>query len=241
MPRKSRFYLPDVPAHIVQRGNARQAVFFDLADRATYLDCLQEGTDRYGCILHAYVLMTNHVHLLLTPSSADSISRTIQHVGRTYVSHINRKYRRSGTLWEGRHKGALIHSEQYALACYRYIEMNPVRAGMVTNPSEYRWSSYRANAFGESTDWIRPIAEYMALGMNPEERQAAYRELFRLQLGANVLDEIRNCTQSGTPMGNRTFQDHVQTMLGRFVGHSRRGRPVGSSNKEHKQKRVLTP
>jgi len=141
MPRKPRFYLPDVPAHVIQRGNNRQAVFFSDDDYRAYLGWLKEGAVRRGCAIHAYVLMTNHVHLLVTPEARESISRTIQYVGRRYVTYVNHQYGRSGTLWEGRHKGSTISSDAYLLACSRYIELNPVRAGMVEAPGDYLWSS----------------------------------------------------------------------------------------------------
>ena len=225
MPRKPRFYLPDVPAHVVQRGNARQAVFYDESDYSSYLEWLVEGAERCGCAVHAYVLMTNHVHLLLTPEDARAIGRTLQHVGRKYVTYVNHGYGRSGTLWEGRHKGSLIDSEAYALACSRYIEMNPVRTGMVKTPGEYRWSSYRRNAFGEGADWLRPPGEYLRLGSDAEARQRAYRDLFGVEAKADELQAIRSCVQTGTPLGNDRFREQIERMLGRKVGQSRRGRP----------------
>ena len=142
MPRKPRSYLPGVPAHVVQRGNNRNACFFADEDYLFYRECLSEGLRRYEVRLHAYVLMTNHVHLLLTPSDETGISCLLQHVGRLYVLYINKTYRRSGTLWEGRHKASLVDAENYLLACYRYIEMNPVAARMVEAPDQYQWSSY---------------------------------------------------------------------------------------------------
>lgn len=138
MPRKTRMYLPGVPAHIVQRGNNREACFFCDDDYLFYKEVLFEGLKRYGAALHSYCLMTNHVHLLITPKESDSISRIIQHVGRQYVQYINKTYRRTGTLWEGRHKGSLVDAENYLLTCYRYIELNPVAADMVASPEEYR-------------------------------------------------------------------------------------------------------
>lgn len=128
MPRKPRFYLPDVPAHVIQRGNNRQAVFFSGNDYRAYLGWLKDGAVQHGCKLHVYVLMANHVHLLVTPEARDSISRMIQYVGRRYVTYVNHEYGRSGTLWEGRHKGSIISSDAYLLACSRYVELNPVRA-----------------------------------------------------------------------------------------------------------------
>ncbi len=156
MPRKQRFFLAGVPAHLVQRGNNRQAVFYDDSDYRAYLGWLVEGAQRYGCAIHAYVLMTNHVHLLLTPRDRDSISRLLQYVGRRYVAYVNHRYGRTGTLWEGRFKASVIDASEYLLRCYRYIELNPVRAGMVDSPRGYRWSSYRANAQGAADPAVSP-------------------------------------------------------------------------------------
>ncbi|WP_208738801.1 transposase [Phytopseudomonas daroniae] len=154
MPRKQRMYLPGVPAHVVQRGNNRSACFFHDEDYQFYLTVLGDALKRYRVQLHAYVLMTNHVHLLMTPESETGISRVMQHLGRMYVLYVNRIYRRSGTLWEGRHKASLINADEYLLTCYRYIEMNPVRAGMVEAPEEYRWSSYRWHGWGKADSLI---------------------------------------------------------------------------------------
>lgn len=225
MPRKPRFYLPGVPAHVVQRGNARQAVFFADGDYSAYLEWLHEGAHKHGCSIHAYVLMTNHVHLLLTPESSESISRTIQFLGRKYVTYVNHTYGRSGTLWEGRHKGSLIDSSAYALACCRYIEMNPVRAGMVEKPGDYQWSSYHRNAFGQGVDWLTELPEYNQLGATETERKFRYRELFRGNLPHEHIHQIRCCVQTGTPLGNDRFRAEVETVLGRKVGYSQRGRP----------------
>jgi len=226
MPRKPRFYLPDVPAHVIQRGNNRQSVFFCDDDYRAYLAWLREGAARHGCAIHAYVLMTNHVHLLVTPEARDAVSRTIQYVGRHYVTYVNRQYGRSGTLWEGRHKGSIISSEAYLLTCSRYIELNPVRAGMVKAPEDYRWSSYRANASGESCPLLSYHALYMALGDSPESRQRAYRELFRAAPGPGQLDAIRSAVQTGTPLGNDRFREQVEAAFECKVGQARRGRPV---------------
>ena len=226
MPRKPRFYLPDVAAHVIQRGNNRQAVFFRDDDCRAYLAWLHEGAARHGCAIHAYVLMTNHVHLLVTPKARDAVSRMIQDVGRHYVTYVNSQYGRSGTLWEGRHKGSIISSEAYLLACSRYIELNPVRAGMVTTPEDYRWSSYGANAGGESCPLLSYHAMYKALGDSPESRQRAYRELFRAAPGPGQLDAIRSAVQTGTPLGNDRFREQVEAALKRKVGQARRGRPV---------------
>ncbi len=225
MPRKPRFYLPGIPAHIVQRGNCRQATFFDDDDYVAYLNWLHEGAQQHDCAIHAYVLMTNHVHLLATPQNTESISRLIQHVGRHYVTYVNHAYGKSGTLWEGRHKGCLISSDDYLLACMRYIELNPVRAGMVVSPGDYRWSSYRINATGGERGVITPHPLYLALGQSPKERAYAYRELFRNVLEPDEVHNIRTTVQAGTPLGNERFKQQIEQTLHRKVGHSRRGRP----------------
>ena len=141
MPRKPRMYLPSVPCHVIQRGNNREASFFAHQDYLFYLNCLGEACNRYNVAVHAYVLMTNHVHLLMTPDDREGISRVMQSIGRRYVQYINKEYQRCGTLWESRHKASLVDAEQYLLTCYRYIELNPVVANMVKHPGVYAWSS----------------------------------------------------------------------------------------------------
>lgn len=232
MPRKPRFYLPGVPVHLVQRGNNRQAVFFAEEDYRTYLHWLEKGARIHGCAIHAYVLMTNHVHLLLTPADGKSASRLIQYVGRHYVPYVNYRYRRSGTLWEGRHKGCLVAQDRYFLACSRYIELNPVRARMVDTPDMYPWSSFRNNAAGESNALITPHVLYRALGKNTQERVYAYRALFGTAFTPEQLQHIRATVQTGTPFGNDRFRAEIERALNHKVGQSRRGRP---------NLRVLTP
>ena len=231
MPRKPRFYLPDIPAHIVQRGNSRQAVFFGEADYLAYLGWLREGAERHGCFVHAYVLMTNHVHLLMTPREPDAISHIIQYVGRHYVTYVNRRYGKSGTLWEGRHKGCVIHSETHLLACMRYIELNPVRAGMVQRPIDYRWSSYSANAEGSDDALVSPHSLYQSLGTTDVARQEAYRGLFSDDLGAEHVKTIRATVQTGTPLGNQRFREQIERTLACKVGQAKRGRPCKSVEK----------
>jgi putative transposase len=225
MPRKPRFFLPGIPAHFVQRGNNRQAVFYDEADYRTYLEWLVEGAKRYGCAIHAYVLMTNHVHLLATPQERESISRLLQYVGRRYVPYINHTYGRSGTLWEGRFKASIVDVSDYLLSCYRYIELNPVRAGMVGSPEQYSWSSHRANAQGADDPIVSPHEMYIGLGADNDTRQVAYRALFRGYFEDRNFQEIRMCLQSGTPLGNDRFREEVERLLKVNVGHAARGRP----------------
>ena len=225
MPRKPRYYVPGVPVHVIQRGNNRAACFFAEEDYRVYLDCLGEAARDRGCQVHAYVLMTNHVHLLMTPTTPEAISKVMQSVGREYVLYINHTYRRTGTLWEGRHKASLIDSELYLLVCYRYIEMNPVRAGMVNSPADYRWSSYRHHALAEPDPVIEDHTLYHALGRTPEERTTAYRELFRTHLDPIQVHAIRAATNVGMPLGNERFKEQIETALQCKVGHAHRGRP----------------
>ena len=200
-------------------------MFFDDGDYRAYLKWLQEGADRYGFSVHAYVCMTNHSHILGTPAQGDSISRLVQYVGRYYVSYINHTYGRTGSLWEGRHKGSLIDSDEYLLACQRYIELNPVRAGMVQTPGEYPWSSYRANAFGEEDPLLTPHRLYKGLGTDPSAQQVAYRELFRKSLAPEQVHDIRAAWQTGTPLGNDRFREQIEAAVKMKVGYARRGRP----------------
>ncbi len=225
MPRKPRFFLPGLAAHVVQRGNNRQPIFFERSDYEQYLSLLGDGCDRYGCVIHAYVLMSNHVHLLLTPAGQQSVSRMMQHLGRHYVPYVNHKYSRSGTLWEGRFKASLVDTSLYLLACYRYIETNPVRAGMVANVSDYHWSSFQHNGLGLSNGLITPHAEYENLGGTLQQRMASYRLLFEHPVEEGLLISLREHTQSGTPLGSERFRDDIEAVLAARIGKSDRGRP----------------
>jgi putative transposase len=209
----------------VQRGNNRQAVFYDEQDYRAYLKWLKEGAERYGCAIHAYVLMTNHVHLLVTPEAEDAVGRLIQYLGRHYVLYVNHQYGRSGTLWEGRYKASLIQGEAYLLACYRYIELNPVRANMVQGPGQYPWSSHGYNALGEEDPVLTVHPHYRALGCDRAERQAAYQALFAAHVDEERLTAIREAWRTGTPLGNDRFKEEVEAILGCKVGQARRGRP----------------
>jgi putative transposase len=230
MPRKRRFYQPSVPVHVFQRGHNRDPVFFDDQDYLAYLRFLKASADALGCLIHAYVLMTNHVHLLVTPRAANDVSLLFQNIGRHFVPYINKTYQRRGSLWEGRHKGHILESEDYFLICMRYIEMNPVRAGMVEHPAQYRWSSYAANAQGIDNAIIKPHELYLSLGKTPEARQAAYRGLFATAIHPDELDLIRASLHSGTPLGNDRFKHQVESVMGGSVGFSQRGRPLTRKN-----------
>jgi len=225
MSRKPRFFLPNTAVHAIQRGNNRQAVFFDDSDYQLYLDWLMLAAEKYSCRIHAYVLMTNHVHLLVTPENSDSLSRMFQYVGRFYVSYVNNTYGRTGTLWEGRYKASLVEEESYLLSCYRYIELNPVRAGMVKRIEDYPWSSYGHNAIASNNAVVSPHPLYLQLGKDEEQRCAAYRALFDMHLDSAVLEEVRDCLQTGTPLGNVQFKEQIEQALNVKVGQSKRGRP----------------
>jgi len=227
MPRKPRFFVPGMPAHVVQRGNNRQATFFEDIDYEVYLSLVNEACDRYRCEIHAYVLMTNHVHILATPLEKESVSRMMQYVGRHYVPYVNQKYCRTGTLWEGRFKAAIVETATYLLACYRYIELNPVRAGIVSNPGQYRWSSFARNGLSSNDELIKEHAEYLNLGNSEQQRAENYRLLFEEFISEDELNFLRTHTQSGTPLGNSKFREEIEAVLAMQTGHPSRGRPEG--------------
>ena len=225
MPRKARMYLPGVPCHVISRGNNRDACFYSDDDYQFYLECLDDACRKYQVALHAYVLMTNHVHLLFTPVSEGGISKVMQSVGRRYVQYINLNYKRSGTLWEGRHKASLVDADEYLLACYRYIELNPVRANMVSHPAEYRWSSYRVNAGLRERRNLREHEVYTRLGSDADSRHMAYCDLFSFDIDSDVIKDIRRCASFSMPLGSSRFQSQIERALGRKLGHAGRGRP----------------
>lgn len=225
MPRHARAILPDVAVHIIQRGNNRSACFHRDADYLVYLDHLAELSRRHACEIHAYCLMTNHVHLLATPRAANACALLMKNLGQRYVQYVNRSRERTGTLWEGRFRSCIAQSERYVLACYRYIELNPVRAGMVARPEDYVWSSHRANVAGAGTAWLVPHPEYLALGANEHARRAAYRALVDSSLGADLLAEIRSTTNSGGALGNAAFRSLATRAVGRRLAPGRAGRP----------------
>jgi len=225
MPRRSRIIVPNIPLHVIQRGNNRQACFYADEDYQFHLEWLQEYAGSTGCLVHAYVLMTNHVHLLLTPEKSESAGNLMKRLGQRYVQYINRTYKRSGTLWEGRFRSSILQQDEYLLKCQRYIELNPVRAGIVKHPGEYRWSSYLVNVQGNSVGLVSPHSLYQALGRTAPERQDAYRELFRYELEPGEIDEIRKATNGNFALGNSRFKQEIGKMLGRRVTPGKAGRP----------------
>ena len=227
MPRRRRLPVTGLPVHIIQRGNNRQACFFAETDYQFFLHHLGELAKRFKCELHAYVLMTNHVHLLLTPYFARGPSLLMKLLGQRYVQYINKTYRRTGTLWEGRFRSSFVQDGRYVLACYRYIEMNPVRANMVKHPIEYPWSSYTANADGKPLPWLTPHGEYLALGSDEKKRRAAYRGLFATELDQHLLRDIRISAHSGYAIGSRRFQEEIKSALKQRATPRGPGRPGG--------------
>lgn len=225
MARLPRLCPKGIPQHIIQRGNNRQVCFADNQDYATYANWLKQYSTDSSVDIHAWVFMSNHVHLLATPLKDGAISSLMQALGRRYVHYFNTRYQRSGTLWEGRFRSCLVQSEQYLLQCYRYIEMNPVRANMVAAPSQYRWSSYPCNALGLESDLCSPHREYLRLGSNDEERRGAYRELFVLQPAKDEVEDIRNAVNHNLALGNDRFKSQIETLYGRRVRPARMGRP----------------
>jgi len=232
MPRRPRIILPDVPLHIIQRGNNRQPCFAAEEDYRYFLDQLEEIAPKAGVQVHAYVLMTNHVHLLLTGERSDSAGQFMKALGQRYVSYFNRAYNRSGTLWEGRFRSCLVQQETYLMTCMRYIELNPVRAGMVERPADYPWTSYRINAQGEKSTLVKPHRLYEMLGPDSESRCQAYRELFRYQLEPGLVDTIRQTTNGNVVLGDSQFSGRIGEMLGRRVIRGQAGRPKAKDSKE---------
>ena len=211
--------------HIVRRGHNREPCFFGEEDYLSYLHWLGEALEEHRCALHAYVLMTNHVHLLLTPKKAAAVPRLVISLGRRYVQYVNRSYRRSGTLWDSRYKSSSIQAQTCLLACQRYVELNPVRAPMVDDPAHYRWSSYRANGLAQADTLLTPHSLYRTLGDGDKERQSAYRALFRAPLDRAVIDDIRLALNQNQPLGNERFYARIEKMTGVRREARPRGRP----------------
>ncbi len=214
MPRPRRIILDGIPVHHILRGNDRRSIFADDRDRTLYRSLLIEGSQRFGCSVHAYVLMSNHVHLLLTPPRVDSVARFTQWMGRQYVGRFNRRHGRTGTLWEGRFRSSVIDSARYFIACSRYIDLNPVRAGLVALPSQYSWSSYARLGLGQEDSLVSEHPEYERLGETPASRQQQYRELCAVSTVNPTLDEIRRAVQRGEVLGGEAFQGLLTARLG---------------------------
>lgn len=230
MPRTPRSVVAGQPLHLIQRGNNRGATFIDACDYSFYRQVLHEASNRAGCEIHAYVFMTNHVHLLVTPDHDHSPAYMMQSIGRRYVRYFNDRSDRTGTLWEGRYRSTLIDSDRYFFSCSRYVELNPARAGMVSHPGAYRWSSFRCNADGEPDPLITPHRMYRDLGPGSSEREAAYRGMFESDLDLEAVDAIRRATNSGRILGSARFREEVESESTRSLrslahGGDRRSKP----------------
>ena len=224
MPRLPRYSPIGIPQHIIQRGNNRQPCFAAKSDYAFYLRCVDDAARAHCVDIHAWVLMTNHVHLLASSRQENGISNLMQSIGRRYVLYFNKRHNRSGTLWEGRFRSCLIDSEHYLLRCYRYIEMNPVRAGMVSGPEQYPWSSYKCNALGKPSRLVVPHEQYLLLGRSPQQRAVAYQQICHDQHDPDPLEEIRQAINSGMALGSDHFKGELELLLNRRVRPGRRGR-----------------
>lgn len=233
MARLSRYVVPGQPQHIIQRGNNRQVIFAAEADYQFFRDALVEAANKHGLAIHAYVWMTNHIHLLATPQAENSISKVFQSVGRKYVQYFNYTYRRSGTLWEGRYRATVVESERYLLTLMRYIELNPLRAGMVSHPADYPWSSYGHNALdrdGLNSHWLVPHEEYLRLGETPQARQQAYQALFATEIATADLVQIRESTHKGWALGSAQYQAAIALLSQRRAASKGVGRPRKADN-----------
>ena len=228
MARLPRYAIINQPQHIIQQGLDGKQIFFEEQDYQYFHDCLEAAAYNYNLEIHAYVLMPNHVHILATPGNNDSISRTIQSIGRNYVQYINEYFDTSGTLWEGRYRATVIDSKTYLLTCSRYIESNPVRGGLVKKPGDYRWSSYAHNALGKTDPMISAHREYLKLGNTGKERTRAYRALFRQKLCGQTVRTITETALKGWVLGDEKFARKIEKLSGRRASQLPKGRPRGS-------------
>lgn len=215
MARLPRFVLPGYPQHVIQRGNNRQRILFDEDDYWFLWERLNAAAEKFECQIHAYVLMPNHFHLLVTPTREDGIGKLMQYVGRYYVQYFNRRHDRTGTLWEGRYRATLLDPAAYLLPCSRYVELNPVRAGYVASPADYAWSSYAGNALGGDDKLITAHPAYNRLGRSRTARQAAYREGFEQPLDEALIKRIRDATNKAWVLGDERFCQTIEGQLNR--------------------------
>jgi putative transposase len=229
MSRPPRPDIPGIPQHVVQRGNNRLPCFLDDDDRLFYLAYFRLCLEKHGCALHAYVLMSNHVHLLLTPSLPGAVPRLMQEFGSRYTARFNQRHHRTGSLWEGRYRACLVDSDAYLLACHRYIEANPVRAGMVLSPEDYRWSSHCANAWGAADPLLTPHLDVLSLAGGAGDRFEAYRSLFDADVPAEQLASMRLHLRQRAAWGSDAFRQRVEATTERFAGVREAHRPAKKS------------
>jgi putative transposase len=224
MARQNRLILPGVAVHITQRGNDRADCFRRDSDYMVYLLHLCELAEKLECAVHAYCLMSNHVHLLITPATAEGCTGLMKNLGQRYAQYFNRAHERTGALWEGRYHSCIVESPRYVLACYRYIELNPVRAGIVEHPHAYPWSSHAANAGFRADRMLTPHVELLALSEDPLRRRESYRGLFEEACESAVIGEIRSATLGGYPLGSDGFKAALASTARRKLDRGRRGR-----------------
>lgn len=225
MARLRRYAMPGQPQHVIHRGNNRSAIFAEPADYDRFRRDLLTACKQHGCVVHAYVLMTNHFHLLVTAPDNSALARTMQSTGRRYVGYFNRRLQRTGTLWEGRYRSAPIDSERYLFTCYRYIEQNPVRAGIVGRPEHYPWSSFHANALGRLDPIVTPHERYVALAGSVLDRLAAYRFICDAPFDGGTLDDVRSSIRGNWALGDDDFRERLTIRTGRRAGPRRRLEP----------------
>lgn len=223
MARLPRFVLPEYPQHVIQRGNNGQRILFDEADYWFLWERLAAGADKFECDIHAYVLMPNHFHLLITPHSDNGLGKLMQYVGRYYVQYFNQRYERTGTLWDGRYRATLVEPKGYFKACARYLEENPVRARLVKEPGAYDWSSHGNHATGREDALVRSHAEYLALGRSARARQEAWRALFATPMDPALLERIRSATNKAWVLGDAEFCAEIEASLNRRATPRARG------------------
>lgn len=228
MARKPRLVLPGVALHIVQRGNDRMACFKDDSDYLFYLGRLRALAPRHECNVHAYCLMRNHVHLLITPDTGSGCAMLMKELSQPYAHYFNTRYARTGTLWEGRYRACVAESARYVIACYRYIELNPVRAGVVGHPGLYPWSSYAVNCGERADPLIVSHAEFDALALHEQQRRVVYRDLLNQGLDQHTVRAIRSATSGGYPLGSETFKATLSKTT-RKLDPGRPGRPAKKS------------
>lgn len=229
MARTARVVLPDVPMHVIQRGNNKQPCFRGAADFRRLLNILGEQSGKTGCAVHAYVLMSNHIHLLVTPPRALAIGEMMKGVLQEYSQYFNWKHQRTGGLWEGRFRSSLVQSEDYFLVCQRYIELNPVRAGMAERPEDYKWSSYRCNGRGISDPIVSPHSVYLGLAESENVRRKVYRELFQSEIDDHVLQHIRDAVRGNRALGSAAFVEKIEAQTGCKMRSNHKGRPKKSA------------
>lgn len=232
MPRPPRYQLAGIPQQIIQTGNNQQPTFFGDADYDFYLECLKDAATTHQCDVHAYALMDRSIHLLLTPHHPDGVGNLMKSLSGRYTRYVNATYHRTGTLWEGRYRAGLVDPDNYLLACYRFIELNPVLAKIAERMGDHRWSSYRWHAFGERNDIVTDHPVYLALGATTQERQTAYRTLSSFQLNERLEREIRHTVYQHFVLGSERFKDKIEATLSRSVRPRKRGRKPNPINVE---------